>query len=128
MFTNQAITLKSKNKLKKCFKCETIKGEDMEIIKTAIFDKWLLKLKDIKATNKILRRISNIEDFGYIGDAHTVGGYVSEIRIDYGAGYRIYFTKKSNEIIILLAGGTKQGQSKDIERAKEIAKEWRKKC
>ncbi len=98
----------------------------MKIIRTDTFDKWLLKLRDKRALLLISKRVRRIENEDF-GDCHTVGGYVSEIRIDYGAGYRVYFTKKGDEVVILLVGGTKHRQNEDIEKAKEMAKEWRKK-
>lgn len=96
----------------------------MKIYKTEQYKKWLTSVKDRKAVLRIDDKISKLEA-GIFGDSHTVGGYVSELRIDYGPGYRIYFTKKGEEIIILLAGGTKKRQSEDILKAQKLAKKWR---
>jgi len=95
----------------------------MYIIKeTKTFSKWLLKLKDIKAKVAILRRINRIKE-GNFGDTKGVGDNISELRINIGAGYRVYYTKRESEIIILLIGGDKSTQSKDIIKAKELLKE-----
>lgn len=98
------------------------------IVKTTdIFDKWLRKIKDISAKIAIVRRIRRIEQENFFGDTKSVGDGVSEIRIFVGTGYRIYFIKRGDEIIILLCGGIKTGQNKaqqdDIKLAKLIAKE-----
>jgi len=95
----------------------------MFVIKeTKVFSKWLLKLKDIKAKVAILRRINRIRQ-GNFGDTKGVGNNISELRITVGAGYRVYYTKRENKIVILLVGGDKSTQSKDIIRAKELLKE-----
>ncbi|MBI9051600.1 MAG: type II toxin-antitoxin system RelE/ParE family toxin [Anaerolineaceae bacterium] len=92
----------------------------IEIHQTDIYHKWFVELRDRNAKMKILVRIRRIslENFG---DVKSVGKGVSEIRIDYGLGYRIYFIKKGSTVIILLAGGTKSTQSKDIKLAQDIA-------
>ena len=95
----------------------------MRIRRTNIFDKWLEKLKDNKARDKIIVRIKRIEQTNNLGDYKSVGDNVYELRIDYGCGYRIYFTYNGNEIIILLCGGDKSTQQKDIEKAKIINKQ-----
>jgi len=95
----------------------------MYLIKqTEIFSKWLLKLKDIKGKVAVLRRIDRIKK-GNFGDYKSVGLNVSELRITVGAGYRVYYTKKEDEIIILLVGGDKSTQSKDILKAQQLCKE-----
>ncbi len=95
----------------------------MYLIKqTDTFSKWLHKLKDIQAKVSILRRIDRIKD-GNFGDYKSVGDGVSELRITTGPGYRVYYTLKEDEVIILLIGGDKSTQTKDIEKAKEILKE-----
>ena len=92
------------------------------IEKSSCFDKWLRKLKDRIAVARILVRIKKVEN-GNLGEYRSVGGRVSELKIDYGPGYRLYFTKKGDTVIWLLCGGDKSSQSKDIKRAKEILKE-----
>lgn len=95
----------------------------MYIIKqTETFAKWLKKLKDIKGKVSIIRRIDRIKE-GNFGDHKSVGDEVSELRITTGPGYRVYYTQKDDEIIILLIGGDKSTQSDDISKAKQILKE-----
>jgi len=93
------------------------------IEKTTEFDKWLRKLRDLRAKAKILFRLQKIESDAHFGDCKPVGDGISELKINYAKGYRIYFKIKGDKIIILLIGGDKSTQQEDIERAKEI---WRK--
>jgi len=88
--------------------------------KTSEFDKWIRKLKDIRAKSKILFRIQKLETDEYFGDCKTVGDGISEMRINYAKGYRVYFKEKDKKIVILLIGGDKSTQQKDIEKAKKI--------
>ncbi len=90
------------------------------IEKTAEFDKWIRKIKDIRVKSKILFRIQKLETDEHFGDCKSVGDGISEIRINYAKGYRIYFKRKGVKIIILLIGGDKSSQQKDIEKAKNI--------
>ncbi|RNI33488.1 type II toxin-antitoxin system RelE/ParE family toxin [Hanamia caeni] len=90
------------------------------IEKTIEFDKWLRKLKDARAKAKILFRIQKLEIDEHFGDCKPVGNGISELKIDYAKGYRIYFKQKGGKIIILLIGGDKSTQQKDIQKAKEI--------
>lgn len=92
------------------------------VIPTARFTDWIEGLKDRRAAARIAIRIVRIEA-GNFGDAKSVGGKVSELRIDHGAGYRVYFTIKGEEIIILLCGGNKKSQRRDIEQAHQMAEE-----
>jgi len=93
----------------------------MRIIrKTEVFGKWLDGLKDIRARARVLVRIQRLEA-GNPGDVKPVGSGVSEMRIDYGPGYRVYFCQQGNEIVILLAGGTKKTQTNDIKRAIQLS-------
>jgi len=89
------------------------------IEKTVEFDKWLRKLKDLRAKAKILFRIQKIENDEYFGDCEPVGDGIRELKIDYAKG-------SDGKIIILLIGGDKSTQQKDIERAKEILKRIKK--
>lgn len=89
------------------------------IQKTDQFEKWFRKLKDIRAKARILVRIKKAE-MGNLGDHRPVGQKISEMKIDYGPGYRLYFTKKKDVIILLLTGGDKSSQSRDIEKAQKI--------
>lgn len=90
------------------------------IEKTAEFDKWLKRLKDLRGKAKILFRIQQIENKGHFGDCKSVGDGISEMRINFSKGYRIYFKEKDGKVIILLVGGDKSSQQKDISKAKEI--------
>ena len=96
------------------------------IEKTVEFDKWLRKLKDLRAKAKILFRIQRIENDGHFGDFESVGDGILELKINYAKGYRIYFNEKDGKIIILLIGGDKSTQQKDIEKAKAIWKNLKK--
>lgn len=93
-----------------------------QIQQTDVFAKWLLKLKDRKATAKILARIESVRQ-GNSGDAKSLGSGLHELRIHFGPGYRIYFTRKAGLVVILLCGGDKSSQSKDITRARRILSE-----
>ena len=93
-----------------------------KIEKTENFDKWLRKLKDLRAKAKILFRIQKIENDGHFGDCEPVGNGIQELKIDYAKGYRVYFKESGGKIIILLIGGDKSTQQRDIEKAKEILK------
>lgn len=92
------------------------------IEKTEEFDKWLRKLKDLRAKAKILFRIQKIENDEHFGDYEPVGNGIRELKIDYSKGYRVYFKESDGKIIILLIGGDKSTQKRDIEKAKEILK------
>jgi len=96
------------------------------IEKTEEFDKWLRKLKDLRAKAKILFRIQKIENEEHFGDCEPVGNGIRELKIDYAKGYRIYFKELDGKIIILLVGGEKSTQQQDIEKAKEILKRIKK--
>ena len=98
------------------------------IEKTDEFDKWLRKLKDLRAKAKILFRIQKIENDEHFGDCELVGNGIRELKIDYAKGYRIYFKELNGKIIILLAGGDKSTQQQDIEKAKEILKKIKKRA
>ncbi len=87
------------------------------------FAEWLYGLKDRDARSRILVRIKRFEQ-GNLGDVKPVGEGVSEARLTYGSGYRLYFIQRGGEIVILLCGGTKRSQPADIARAKVLAKEF----
>ena len=93
-----------------------------KVEKTDDFDRWLRKLKDLRAKARILFRIQKIENDGHFGDCEPVGNGIRELKIDYAKGYRVYFKESDGKIIILLIGGDKSTQQKDIEKAKEILK------
>lgn len=96
------------------------------IEKTDEFEKWLRKLKDLRAKAKILFRIQKIENDEHFGDFEPVGDGIRELKIDYAKGYRVYFKESNGKIIILLIGGDKSTQQRDIEKAKEILKRIKK--
>jgi putative addiction module killer protein len=93
----------------------------IEIRKTEIFAKWLDGLHDIRARARILIRIERLTA-GNPGDVKPVGEGVSELRIDYGPGYRVYYKKQGQKVVILLAGGDKSTQTKDIRTALRLAR------
>jgi len=92
----------------------------IEIRKTEVYAKWLDGLRDIQARARILVRVERLAT-GNPGDVRAVGKGISELRIDYGPGYRVYFTKHRQEMVILLAGGDKRTQAKDIKTALNLA-------
>lgn len=92
-----------------------------EIRKTDIFAHWLDCLRDINARARILARIERLA-CGNPGDVKPVGEGVSELRIDYGPGYRVYYKKQGREVIIMLAGGDKRSQASDIKAALRLAR------
>lgn len=96
-----------------------------EIKQTEVFQKWRKKLKDDRLRGLIASRLDRLA-FGHLGDVEPVGEGISELRIHYGAGCRIYFYKEGQTIIVLLCGGDKSTQKKDIKLAKRLAIELRK--
>ncbi|WP_421979025.1 type II toxin-antitoxin system RelE/ParE family toxin [Roseivirga seohaensis] len=90
------------------------------IEKTIEFDKWLRKLKDPRAKAKVLFRIQRIEQNGNFGDCEPVGQGISELRIHYAKGYRVYLKEYKGTVVLLLSGGTKASQQRDILKAKEL--------
>ena len=92
------------------------------IEKTDEFDKWLRKLKDLRAKAKILFRIQKLENDEHFGECKPVGDGISELKINIAKGYRVYFKEQDGKIILLLLGGNKSTQEKDIKKAKEIWK------
>jgi len=94
----------------------------IEIRKTETFAKWIDDLQDIRARARVLARIQRLA-YGNVGDAKPVGEGVSELRIDYGSGYRVYYKRQGKQLIVLLAGGDKRTQKRDIEKALRLARE-----
>jgi putative addiction module killer protein len=94
----------------------------IEIRQTEIYSKWFKSLRDTQAQARINIRIRRLS-MGNSGDVKPVGKGVSELRIDYGAGYRVYFIQRGEQLIILLAGGDKRTQDQDIKTALNLAKE-----
>ena len=93
-----------------------------EVRRTAEFVDWIVGLRDVAARARIAKRIDRIA-LGNFGDAKSVGDGVSELRFTFGPGYRAYYTRRGNVVVILLCGGDKDTQGRDIERAKAMARE-----
>ena len=95
----------------------------IELEQTETFRKWRTELKDQRARALIASRLDRLA-FGHAGDVQPVGHGISELRIHYGPGYRVYFQRRGDVIVILLCGGDKSTQAKDIRTAKLLAAEW----
>lgn len=97
----------------------------VDVVKSAMFDRWLRKLKDRRAAARVQVRIDRLA-LGNLGDVKAVGDGISELRIDYGPGYRIYYLRdEGDRIVVLLCGGDESTQRKDIEQAHNLAADWR---
>ena len=96
----------------------------VEVIKSDTFDQWLRKLRDPQARARVEMRIRRLS-LGNAGDVQPIGEGLSEMRIDYGPGYRVYYIQQSSVLVLLLCGGDKRSQQKDIAKAREIAAEWK---
>jgi putative addiction module killer protein len=97
--------------------------QQMPIVRqTETFAAWLKELRDLRGRAKILARVQRLED-GNAGDVAPVGNGVSEIRIHFGPGYRVYYVNRGGELILLLCGGDKSTQARDIEAAKQLAQQ-----
>ncbi|HEX8124513.1 MAG TPA: type II toxin-antitoxin system RelE/ParE family toxin [Allosphingosinicella sp.] len=93
------------------------------VLRTAEFRRWLRSLRDDRARARILKSIDRLS-LGHFGSAKSVGGGISELRVDHGPGYRIYFARRGAQLILLAYGGDKSRQKTDIDRAREIAASW----
>ena len=96
----------------------------LELKQTETFRKWRTKLRDERARAAIASRLDRLA-FGHTGDVKPVGDGISELRIHYGPGYRVYFRKAGNTIIVLLCGGDKNTQVRDIKTARRLNEEWK---
>lgn len=94
-----------------------------EVRQSEEYSRWFRNLRDLAARSRILVRIRRLS-LGNLGDVKSVGQGVSELRIDFGPGYRIYFKKQGKLLVMLLVGGTKKSQTTDIAKAKALAKEF----
>ncbi len=94
------------------------------VLRTAVFDRWSQQLKDLRGKARIIERIRSAER-GNFGDCGPVGNGVFEMRIHFGPGYRLYFCREDDAVFILLCGGTKRGQRRDIARAQAMARSLR---
>ena len=95
-----------------------------QLIRSATFDRWLSGLRDRRAVARITARLDRFAS-GNPGDTQPVGNGVSELRINYGPGYRVYFIQRGPVLIILLCGGDKSSQDRDIKQAKVLAEQWK---
>jgi putative addiction module killer protein len=93
-----------------------------QIQETDHFAKWLVNLRDLRAKARILARLDTVR-VGSLGDVKSLGGGVSEMRIDVGPGYRVYFTRRQRVVVILLCGGDKSTQARDVAGAKRMAEQ-----
>ncbi len=96
----------------------------IEVVETDVYSEWFAGLRDLRARGRIVARTVRLS-LGNIGDAKSLGDGVSELRIDYGPGYRVYFTRRGRLVVLLLCGGDKSSQDRDIKAAKALAKELR---
>jgi putative addiction module killer protein len=96
----------------------------IEVRQTAEFSRWLRRLKDANAVARIVARIRRMEH-GNPGDTKSIGAGVMEMRIDYGPGYRVYFVRRGEALVILIAGGDKRTQNEDIAMAIKLARDSR---
>lgn len=92
-----------------------------EVRRLPVFDRWLRKLRDKEGVQRINDRLDRVAQ-GNVGDAKSVGGGVSELRLSFGPGYRVYYTERGTTVIVLLCGGDKSSQDGDIKRAQKLAK------
>ncbi len=95
----------------------------IDIRQTDKFRNWLGDLKDGIAIKAVKRRIARVQ-IGLFGDCKALGGGLHELRVDHGPGYRVYFLRQGNIVVILLCGGDKSTQSRDIDRARTLASQW----
>lgn len=93
------------------------------VIETRPFADWMASLKDLKTRARIAERLRRIAISGSLGDYKNIGDGLSELRFHFGPGYRVYFCRRGAEIVILLGGGDKGSQSRDVKAAKALAKE-----
>ena len=96
----------------------------IEIIQGSTFRRWVRRLRDRRAVARINACLRNAS-LGHLGDTRSVGGGVFEMRIHHGPGYRLYYIREGQTVIVLLCGGDKDSQPTDIERARHLAQEWR---
>lgn len=92
------------------------------VLQTEEFRDWLDRLRDVRAQARIAARL-RLAEAGNLGDWRSVGGEVSEMRVDFGPGYRLYFARRQTILIIMLAGGNKSSQTRDIKRAQRLLKQ-----
>lgn len=96
----------------------------IEVRQTAAFREWLGELRDGIAVKAVRRRLARVQ-VGLFGDAKSASGLVHELRIDHGPGYRVYFAGRGEVVILLLCGGAKGSQARDLARARALAEAWK---
>ena len=96
----------------------------VDVIRSSVFDKWLSGLRDRQAMARIGARLDPLA-LGNFGDAAPIGSGIFELRIDYGPGYRVHCLRRGEQRVVLLCGGDKSSQVRDITRAKALAEEWK---
>ena len=96
----------------------------IEVVESATFERWVRSLRDRRAVARINARLRRIS-LGNFGDVKAVGDGILELRIHYGPGYRLYFVRDGESVVVLLCAGDKSSQQRDIERAKRLALDWR---
>jgi len=96
----------------------------LELIRSSVFDKWLSSLRDRRAIARITARLDRLAS-GNPGDTEPVGNGISELRINYGPGYRVYYLRQGRYVVVLLCGGDKSSQGRDIKQAKTLAELWK---
>ena len=96
----------------------------IDIVESGTFKRWVRRLRDRRAVARINARLRNVS-IGNFGDIRSIGDGISEMRIRYGPGYRLYFIRRGSTVVVLLCGGEKGTQQRDIERAKRLAQDWR---
>ena len=96
----------------------------IDIIETGAFQRWLSRLRDLPALDRIHARMRRVAQ-GNFGDTRPAGDGVFEMRISYGPGYRIYFIREGTTVVVLLCGGDNDSQPRDIRHAKRLAADWR---
>ena len=104
--------------------CENYSYHMVELLRTPEFDTWLSRLKDGRATARIAMRLDRLAA-GNPGSVNSVGDGISELKIDYGPGYRVYYLQRGSIFILLLCGGNKGSQRRDIKKAKDLAEKWK---
>lgn len=95
----------------------------LEVRETDTYARWFVSLRDERAKARIVARIRRLS-LGHFGDAKTLGAGFGELRVDYGPGYRIYFARRGDTLVLLISGGDKSRQKADIERARALAARW----
>ena len=105
---------------------ELAEPDALEIWTTSVYDRWFSKLRDRAARAKIAQYFDAVAALGRLrGDLKPVGDRITEVRFNIGPGYRVYLTQEGDKLVLLLVGGDKSSQHRDIKKARELAKEWR---